>query len=176
MKSIKIEDYGFVVLCPERNYGGLKATVRSIKNHFCDKSCICVTTPEANELELKEFNQICPTFIGGKTYTSLINTGIRQNQAKWTYFVMAGIHIRNNQMNHYNTFCANEKTIMYPIIDKMWMFHESSLNGLVINKKAIEDVGYFDEVEEDFHKVRLVWAVNAIEKGYQFRALVGLPR
>lgn len=89
---------------------------------------------------------------------------------------MSGQHVRSGQMNRYNTFCIDKKTIMFPIIDKMWMFHESSLNGLLINRQAIEEVGYFDESDENFQNVRLMWANDAIDKGYQFISLVGVPR
>jgi hypothetical protein len=176
MIDVKIQDFGFVILCPERNYGGLKATARSIKGHFPERPHICVTGPDAIQSELDEFNEVCPTFVGGSTYTSLLNTGIRENKAEWTYFIMAGQHVRSGQMSRYNNFCVGKKTIMFPIIDKMWLFHESSLNGLLLNRQAVEDVGYFDESEEDFEKVRLMWAGGAIDKGYQFRALVGVPR
>jgi hypothetical protein len=172
----KIEDFGFVILCPERNYGGLKATARSIQGHFPDRPHICITIPEADHSEIKEFNEVCPTFVAGKTYTSMLNTGIRENKSEWAYFIMAGQHIRSGQLKLYNRFCVNQKTVMYPILDKMWMFHESSINGLLIHKSAIAEVGLFEETEDDFNNIRLMWANSAIDKGYKFIALVGVPR
>lgn len=176
MQDVKIENFGFVILCPERNYGGLKATARSIKGNFHNHPYICVTTSHVHQSEFDEFNEVCQTFIGGNKYTSLINKGIQESKSEWIYFIMAGQHVSNGQMNRYNTFCKNKKTIMFPIVDKMWMFHESSLNGLLLNRQVTKDAGYFDEDEEDFQNARLMWAVNAIDKGYQFRALVGVPR
>lgn len=176
MENANIDNFGFVILCPERNYGGLKATADSIKGHFQKVPYICVTTPEADPAELKEFNAVCPTFVGGGTYTSLINLGIRENKADWSYIIMAGMHVRSGQLSRYKTFCHSKKHVMYPIVDRQWQFDESSINGLFINRQAVEEVGYFDETEENFQNVRLLWAGEAINKGYQFRALVGVPR
>lgn len=176
MSDYNVDNFGFVILCPERNYGGLIATVRSIQAHYPDKPYLCVTVPEADASELSEFNGVCPTFVGGDTYTSLINLGVRENKAEWSYIVMAGVHIRAKQLSRYERFCMGKNSVMYPVVDRLWQFDESTLNGLFLHRQAFEEIGPFDESGDDFQKVRLYWGAEAAAKGYRFISLVGVPR
>jgi hypothetical protein len=176
MEQLNTENFGFVILCPERNVGGLMSTVCSVQYHFPDKPYLCVVGDDATPDELKEFGGICRTLQGGKTYTSLINLGIRESRAAWVFLFMAGAVIRHGVFNKYRIFCTDNKHVMFPVIDRKWMFDEASINGLFLNRNALKEVGEFSEEEEDFQMVKLLWASKAMEKGYQFRALVGVPR
>ena len=67
------KNFGFVILCPERNIGGLKNTINSIKHSYSNSSCVCVVGDDANTEEFKEMNNLCETHKGKNTITSLIN-------------------------------------------------------------------------------------------------------
>ncbi len=171
-----IDKLGFVILCPERNFGGLKSTVRSIHGYFPDKAHLCVAGDDISKEELKEFGSTCKTIKAGSTYASLINVGVKESKPEWSLVVMAGLPLRFGSIRKYETFCTSTKQILYPVIDRQWTFDVASIHGLLLHRDAIEEVGEFSEDETDFQKVKLIWATNAMEKGYSFRAIVGVPR
>jgi hypothetical protein len=176
MLQIHANNYGFVILCPERNFGGLKVTARSIESFFPNQHYLCVVGDDVSKEEFSEFNGICRTIRAGKTYSSLINTGLSESRTDWSLFFMAGHTARPGVMSRYLHFCKNDKHVLFPVIDRKWQFHEASIHGLFMHKKAVKEVGPFTDQEEDFQTVKLLWAGSALEKGYQFRALVGVPR
>ena len=176
MEQFNIDNFGFVILCSERNLAGVKATVRSIKSFFPDKPYLCVVGNNVLPNELKEFNKACRTIEAGSTYASLLNVGIVENQAEWSMIFIAGRVARPGLLAKYKTFCENNKQVLFPVIDKKWIFYEASIHGLFLHRKTINEVGVFSNQEEDFSLVKLLWATNAIEEGYQFKALVGVTR
>jgi len=79
-------------------------------------------------------------------------------------------------MTRYEHFCKSPKHVLFPVIDRKWLFHESSIHCLFLHKNALTEVGTFTDQEEDFEKVKLLWAGEALSKGYEFRAVVSVPR
>lgn len=163
-------DYGFVILCPERNLGGLMATVRSARSHF-NTSIICVMPAETTKKELSEFAQVCPVVKGKGTYTSLINIGVKKSDKPWNFIIMAGSTFKPRFCHKYGYFIENEKDVLFPIVDFKCDFVDATLNGILLHKNAIKEVGEFEDIELPLSK--LFWSLRAIEKGYKFKALAG---
>lgn len=164
-------DFGFVILCPEKNLNGLKSTAKTIK-YFHNRPVLAVVPKETTKEELKSFNEFCPTHKGGNTITSLINKGIDTIETPWATTIMAGVSVRARTCKKYHYFLENENDILFQVLDRKYSFDECSLNGLMISKKAFKDVGSFDE-KESLEECKLLWALEAIQKGYKFKAIVG---
>lgn len=171
MYEYKDADLGFVILCPERNLGGLKGTSRCI-GHYHEKPQICITGSDATAKEVKEMKEFCPTYKGKETITSLINAGLKKCPTQWAFFVFAGTYVKPRFYHRYAYFLENDKDILFPIVDNKTNFVDCSLNGLLMNKKVLEDVGKFDE-KNPLYICRLFWALDAVEKGYCFKAILG---
>jgi hypothetical protein len=171
----KIEDkVSFLVLCPELNIGGLRSTISSIKSNFPKNDYMCVLGENANDIDMCEILKITPVMKGGNTITSLMNNGIKQSKKEWVYIIVAGVMLRPTIFRKYETFLTNETDIMYQITNKTtWLFPDATINGILINKKAIKEVGDFPD-EENIVNSKLVWGATALEKGFKFRGLVGV--
>src|SRR6185437_13499400 len=107
-----ISQLSFVILCPTRNLGGLKSTVKSIQYHFADRPYLCVVGDDATDGEIKEFGSLCRTIKAGKTYSSLINKGVSETHTEWIMLFMAGMIARHGTLNKYIRFYNNNKQIM----------------------------------------------------------------
>lgn len=166
--------FGFIIICPDRNLGGLKSTVKSIREFFSQHPYFCILSNDAIPSEINEFERICPIFTGGGgSITSLINLGIRKATEDWNFIFFAGTILRPNTIKKYLNFVKHEKQIFYPVINKKWVFDEASINGILLHKNAIRDIGEFAEKLSNLQIVKLFWALDAMEKGYQLNALVG---
>jgi hypothetical protein len=87
--------------------------------------------------------------------------------------VIAGTFLRQNSLKKHKLFCKSDKDILFPVVDFKWAFDEASINGLMMTKKAMEEIGPFGSGIEDFNLVKLLWALEAIAKNYKFKSLVG---
>jgi hypothetical protein len=169
--GIKEVDFGFVILCPERDLGGLISTVRSAKSHFPQASLLCMLPPDTTKKEMVEFAEVCPVVKGKGTYTSLINTGIKKSEKPWNFIIISGSVFKPRFYHKYGYFLEDEKDILYPIVDFQCDFADATLNGILIHKIAIKEVGEFEDGELSWSK--LTWSLKAAEKGYKFKALAG---
>jgi len=172
MYQYKQVDFGFVVLCPERNMGGLKSTIRSIKNYFPDSHQLCIAPSDAIKEEIKEMKDICPTEKGGDTYTSLINKGMAKAKAPWNFLMFAGSYLRTRFYHKYAYFVEDEKDILFPIVDRHYCFVDGSLNGVLVHKAAFKEIGNMNE-KFDIGEAKALWAAQGVEKGFRFKALMG---
>jgi len=178
--QIKDFDFSVIVLCPQRNFGGLKATVGTAKLWYPNSDPICVVANDATKEEINEFKTLCPVYKGKDTITSLMNVGMKRIKNKWGMFVMAGARLTSCIDKKILAFLEDEKDIIYAIIDNKHEFTESSLNGLTINKKTFEEVGEFPTgamIKEGFNDLefaKLLWALDAIDKKCKFKAILGL--
>lgn len=164
-------NFGFIVLNPESNPSLLKNTVNSIRGKY-DAPIISVTEKTAKEQQFKEMNDICPTCRGENTYTSLINAGMKYPPADWNFIVIAGTNIGHKIDNKYSMFIESEKDILFPIVDKKYEFVEATLNGLLLHKNCLNEVGKMAEIGP-YEICKLMWALDAIDKGYKFKAILG---
>jgi hypothetical protein len=128
---------------------------------------------DVSKKEITEFNSLIKTYTAGTTITSLINKGLTESNSDWNFIFMAGSRIYYHLLTKFSYFAKDKTHILYPVVNRKWAFDESSLNGLLIHKETFNDVGPFAEKEENIEIVKLFWAMDALEKGYKFRAIVG---
>lgn len=174
------KELGFVILCPERNIGGLKNTVTSIHNTFGDTPIVCVVGNDAHASELAEMNEVCPTIMGSDTITSLINVGLEATKAGWNMVLFAGSFVRAGIYRKFDLFATDEKDILFPVVDNKTDFVEGSMNGIILHKKTFDLVGNFTTSPmqksgyNELEMIKLFWSLGAIENGCKFKAIVGM--
>jgi hypothetical protein len=159
-----------LVLNPDSNHTALQITTRTIASHFPECSVVCAVSKDDELAENKRFAEVVQ---GGNTITSLIDAGVKHCKTKWCFIVTAGTYLRRHHLRKYDLFCRGEKEILYPVVDKKYAFDEATINGILIPKKAIEEVGNFGDNNRSIQLVKMLWAIQALEHGYCFRALVG---
>lgn len=173
-------DFGFVILAGDRNLAMIKSTLRSISHHYTDTPVVCVVAKETKSTEMKELKKLCPTYKGKTTFTSLINAGVHKTK-EWSLVVVEGSIVRKGLVGKYARFLESPKDVMYPIVvdydgqgrpvDLHTEFYNSSINGLLIHKNTLKEVGDFGD--EPLEMARVLWATRAIAKGVQFKAILG---
>lgn len=173
-------DVGFVILCPERNIGGLKNTLGSIRFHSYNRDSICVVGKDTTSTELADMNKFAPTFKGEDTITSLINIGMKKIKHDWACILFSGSRIPAYIEKKIAVWAGSESDVLFPVVDRKWEFSEGSFNGVVINTKFFAKVGDFPAVAmmkaglNDFEFAKMLWAMQAAEHGCKFKAIVGM--
>ncbi len=166
MKSL-----GFIVLNPESNPIALRTTVRTISSHFPECSTLCVVGK--NAAEIPENKRYAETVQGGNTITAMMDTGLETSKTDWCMMVLAGTFLRNTSLKKFEYFQRGDKDILYPVVDKIYAFDEASINGLVLPRKAYKEVGKFGDNNHSIQLVKMLWGLQALNKGYKFKALIG---
>lgn len=173
MKTLE-NNLAFVILCPELNISGLRSTVSSIRASFANSPCLCVVAENANEQDVTEIGHICPVQKGKNTFTSLINCGIRKSTKEWNFIIVAGNILRASMLNKYTYFLKEDKEVLYAVVDRnAWRFEDATINGMLIGKKTLKEVGDFPD-DESLIFSKLAWSATANEKGYKLKGLVGV--
>lgn len=173
----------FVILSPEQNIGRLKGTVRSIKNNYCDDArIVCSVGKATKKTELEEMKTVCPTFKGGETVTSLMNTGLKNAEEGWCMFIMEGAWLPRNIESRYFRWVEGEKDVLFPIVvayDIQGMptkilseFSECTLNGILVHKSLFNEVGKFSDNPIKISKQ--FWGLEAASRGTKFKAILGI--
>lgn len=162
--------FGFIILCPEHTIPLLKQTVNSIVNHYRQIPYVCVTDETASKEDLEEMKAICPTYKAGKTYSSLINLGMKKAPAEWNFLVCAGSTMRANMDRRFSCFVEGDGDILYPIAERKCNFVDGTINGLFLNKKMFKKVGDMAETCP-WDICKTIWAAQAIDVGCRFKAI-----
>lgn len=167
------KDLGFIILCSEMKFGGLRLTVSCIESYFSGAAITCVVPSNSDPEELKVVKSICPTVKGGTSISTMINAGFKKAKKPWNLIVVSGTNIKYNPVLKYTRFTKSVKDVIYPVVDKSyWKWEDASIHGMLIHKDAFKEVGDFPE-EESLPMCKLLWAAYAMEKGYTFKGLVG---
>jgi hypothetical protein len=177
-----MSNLGFLILSTDHNIGGLKNTIRSIKNNCDNFSITCCVDKSIKSEQLKEMKQFCDVHKGGNTITSLINKGFEKTKEDWNVVLMEGSRICKNLHYKYFRWITNEKNIIFPLIVEYNMngqpskindtFYNCTLNGLCINKNFFKEVGKLSENPLEIS--RKFWALDAKEKGAEFKCILGI--
>lgn len=175
-------DFGFIILSPNFNIGGLKNTLRSITNNYDNKEIICCVSNLVNKDQFSEMKENCDVYKGGKTITSLINKGFEKINSEWGILILEGSRIYKNIDNKYNKWIKDYKDVLFPLIvdrdrelypTKIYnAFYNCTLNGLCINKKLFKEIGKFNE--ESLEDSRKIWSIKALEKNVIFKSILGI--
>lgn len=178
----KALSFGFIVISPEFNLGRLKSTTNSIKRNYPGASAICVLPKHAKAADLKEYKELCPTYKGNDTITSLINTGIDKGHKEWNLVIIEGSWMRQNIVPQFSKFVESTRDILFPIsaeYDKAGKlarlndnFVDGTINGILIHRDTFKEVGNFDNIQLEHSKI--LWAAKAIECGCRFKGVIGV--
>lgn len=173
---------GFIILSSEASTARVKSTYNSIMNNLDGCSAICVVPKKTKKENILELEKICPVFKGKDTFTSLINSGCSNGSEDWNTTLVEGVVVRKSIQKLYTSFCKSEKEVLFSVnfikdllgkpIKIFDNFYECSLNGIMMHKNAFKEIGSFEEYES-LEKSKLLWAANAIDKGYRFKGIVG---
>lgn len=163
---------GFIILCENHAVNLLQSTANSLKIRYPKSPFICSTDSSATVEDLAEMNLICKTYVGKLTISSLINAGMNNAPSNWNIIVMAGTTVKWNLDDKFANFIENEKDILFPVADKKWHFVDATLNGLLIHRKTWREIGNMADIGT-LEVVKLMWALNAIEKKVKFKAILG---
>lgn len=164
----------FAILCPARNLGGLRTTVRTLTGIYPEHQRVCILPEEATDKELAEFNQTCPSFRGGKTVQSLANLGFQVCQSEWVMTLMAGNVARPGTIRLYKRFGRHNTDILYAVIQKKWLFEETGFIGFMAHRETFLELGGFAEIEENLGIAKLSWCLDAVEAGCSLKGLLGV--
>ena len=173
-------DVGFLILCPDRNISGLKNSIGSINHNSYNRESIAVVGDDANIDDVKEFKQVCTTYKGKNTITSLINLGMKKINHEWALIMFGGSRIQPYTERKITQFVKTEKDILFPVIEKRYDFISSSLNGVVINTRFFKEIGDFPEISmfkegfNDFEMAKLFWCADAMQRKAVFKGIVGI--
>lgn len=173
-------DLSFLILCPDRNRGGLRNTVGSITSYAWNRPSICVVGEDATAAEVKELKEFCPTYKGENTITSLINVGMKKIKTDWAFILFSGSRIPTFLEHKLRNFVKEETDVLFPVVDRKWDFISGSFNGVLINTKFFKKAGEFPTVSmqkqgmNDFEMAKMFWALGALEAGVTFKAIVGM--
>ena len=175
-------NFGFIILSPDFNIGGLKNTLRSIKNNYEKKEIICCVNSLVKSNQLKEMKENCIVHKGGKTITSLINKGFDKIDSEWAILILEGSRVCKNLDNKYGKWIKGQNNVLFPLIieydremypKKIYdTFYNCTINGMCINKNFFKNVGKFSE--DGLEESRKIWTVNAMEKNVIFKSILGI--
>lgn len=173
-------DFNVIIISHNRNIGGIKSTINSVKISTYNRKCLCVVGEDISTKEFKEISGFVEVHKAKNTFTSLINTGIKKNTNLWSFVVFAGSRMPLYIEKKLDYFCKNDQDVLFPVVDRKWNFVDGSFNGVLINNKFFKEVGDFPDFLtgkqgiNDFELAKMIWAVGAIEKGCKFKAIVGM--
>lgn len=162
-----------MIISQDNSLSLLKTTVNSIKSRYEDQQYICVASGNATTDDVAAMKQICPTYKGKSTITSLINVGLRHAPTDWAFIIFAGSMIPQKLNDKFSFFINSEKDILFPVVQGKTNFIDGTWNGLLLNKKTFREVGEFDDSGELF-QVKCEWAAKALENGCKFKGIIGI--
>lgn len=179
---MNIINFGFIIISPEHNIGGLKNTLRSIDNFSKGSEVVSIVGKEIKEEEIKESRNFCEIYKGGKTITSLINKGFEKTKKEWNIIIIEGARLCKNLCKKYSTFIKSEKDILFPLIIDYDIkgypktinneFHNCTLNGICINKKFFKKIGKM--TDNPLEISRKFWSMDAIQNQANFKSILGI--
>lgn len=169
-----------MILCPERNLGGIKNSLGSIQHSSYDRKSICILPGDTSPTELKSVKTFVETHKGSNTVTSMINVGMKKCKSEWAFLMFSGSRVPPHIEEKLELWAKKETDVLFPVVDRKCDFVEGSFNGVLINTKFFKKVGEFPSATmekvglNDFELSKMLWAVDAIEHGVTFKAIVGL--
>lgn len=179
-------NFGFSVLMPETNIGLFKSTTNSIRSNYPKASFICVVPKGANKDCFDEIEKVCPIHHARETLASMINVGMKKGHPEWNFFILAGCILPKHIHDKFSIFLESPKDILYPIFaqydqqgkptDLHAHFINSTLNGMLVHHDTLKDIGELPEYTEGktpLEDSRFDWWLDAIDKGYKFKAVLG---
>lgn len=161
----------FVIINSQSDPHALAITHKTLIKNFPESDVRCVLPKK--HFDKKILQKICPCDSGATTITGLLDLGLKKSKKELTFFILAGIHVKPFILKKYENFYKSNKDIMFPVVNRKWSFENGTINGLMIPTLAYKEVGSFGDGNTNLEAVKLLWAIDAIQKGYKFKGLVG---
>ena len=115
----------------------------------------------------------CKTgIICGESLSSLVDVGIQNVKTKWAFFVNAGVLLKYKHFKKYFYFNKSDKEILYLVSLRKYYFFQSEINGLMIPKQALKDIGLFKN-DNDSKLNKLLWSLEASKNDYLLKGIIG---
>ncbi len=162
----------FVVLCPDFNIGHLKSTLSSIRGSYPSAGITAVVEDRIRLNDLDDARKICQVVKGGQSITGMINAGLKNEGQEWNLVVIAGSWVRGWLLKKMSYFIDSELDILFPVVDRKYTFPEATINGILIHRKSIDLLGPMAD-NNPIEICKLLWTLEAVEKGCHFKAVVG---
>lgn len=157
-------DVGFIIL---DLYSESNKTINCIRSYFADSTCVLVLSKK----QKSDYKNI--VYAQDDEKLSFFNAAIKKPPSKnWNFFIFGGTIVKPSVLGKLSCFVENYKNVLFPVLDRKTKFLQSSLNGLLIHKKALQEIGSFSK-KYKHDSSKLLWYATAVEKGYDFRAIVG---
>lgn len=173
---------GYVIISPEPNIGGLKNTIRSIRNNYEDSNIICIVNKNIKKEQYAEYKDICEVHKGKDSIVSLINKGFEKTKEEWNLLLIEGSRITKNIEKKYSNWIKSCNDVLYPLIvdydSKGYPIHiynefyNCTLNGICINRNFYKKVG--DLSNNPLEISRKFWSLEAIENKANFKSILGV--
>jgi len=173
MNKPKHIELGFIIIVPENNPKLAEITASSLKFKYSGSPFIFVVTESISDMCYDDISKIGIVFRGGNTYSSLISLGMMHAPSEWNMIIISGTQMRSNAHQKYSCFIDSPKDILFPIVDRKANFIEGTLNGIMFNKFAYEELGNMPNEISDMQECKAIWGYKACNLGYKFKALVG---
>ena len=174
-------DFSFLVLCPEYQIGTLRTTVNSIKAINKKANITGVIRNTIPQKDAEEIKTICNYLVGGESFISILNIGLKNAFEGWNSIVIGGTIVSHQYVNKMSLFIENENDILYPLAPEKDMhgkikkvndnFIDGTLNGALIHKTAISKLPEFEEGVLEVSKT--FWSAEARDAGMKFKAILG---
>lgn len=162
--------FGFVILCPNCNFGHLKNALNSINAYYPNSKITIIVPDKCNTEEYPK------AIKGGTTLASMMNKGLKESKCNdWNFVACTEGWFKNRIDIKYSYFIESKKDILFPIMKTKnlnYSFIEHDINGILIHKDAYLDIGELPNFES-IETSKLIWTTQAIEKGYKFKGVVG---
>jgi len=174
--------FGYIILSLDYNIGGLKNTMRSIKNYYDDSEIVCAVNKDVSKEQFSEIKSVCDAYKGGTSITSLINKAFEKTKSEWNIIIIEGARICKGLEKKYSIWIKDYKDVVFPLViehDKNGYvknindtFYNCTLNGICINKKFYKEVGNLSENPLEIS--RKFWALEAATKEAKFKTILGV--
>jgi hypothetical protein len=99
--------------------------------------------------------------------------GVAKIKTEWAFVLFAGVLIKPNFWKKYTVFMEDDKDVLFRIDAEHLNFETASLNGMMLPKDVIKNVGPLPEIA-DLVESRIVWGCRAMEAGYRLKGLLGV--
>jgi hypothetical protein len=110
-----------------------------------------------------------------------LNVGVKGGHPEWNVMLMEGSSVGKGFIQRLFRPVKSNKDIVFPCVvdydrqgrpvDMRGNFYNGTLNGLTIHRGTFEAVG--DMGDNDLEVEKLLWEIEAREKGCQFKAVLG---
>lgn len=153
----------FIIIFKEKEK--LKITLDSLKSNYPESSYTLISS----DIEGSENGH---KILKGKNLMSCINIGMFNGWKEWNCILTPQTTwVKDYLVKRYASRIQGYKDIFYPVMNQQINFTDNNLNGIMIHKKAFNEIGGFPE-NVSFEESKILWANNALDRKCQFKGVI----